>query len=369
MTARPTRLVLAAVIALMLVVGCQSKYPGTVRVLKDEIQQARDSGGRFCAPKEFASAEAYLEFALLEIHEQNFMEADAYLATAKTNLDRAQEQIDICRADLDGDGVHDLADAAPYQAEDIDGFEDADGKPEPDNDGDGILDGDDADPNLAEDFDGFEDSDGIPDLDNDQDGVPDQRDAAPDEPEDFDGWADSDGAPDPDNDSDGIADGQDACPTDPETFNRYLDTDGCPDVAPVIRKIVYVKPIRFFSGSSRLVAEAHPILQAFAVRLDENPGMRVRIEGHTDNVGEEKANMRLSQARAERVKAVLAGYGVDESRLEAVGMGESRPITENDTSEGRARNRRINLVILQDQTPAFPDSDADTSEEPSDDDQ
>jgi hypothetical protein len=99
-------------------------------------------------------------------------------------------------ADLDGDGVEDYRDSCPRTPEDLDGFRDWDGCPDPDNDGDGIADELDFDPVSPEDFDGFEDEDGAPDLDNDGDGIPDWRDMCPNAAEDFDGFEDDDGCPD-----------------------------------------------------------------------------------------------------------------------------------------------------------------------------
>ena len=135
--------------------------------------------------------------------------------------------------DNDHDGVPDLRDLAPDAAEDRDGFADNDGAPELDNDGDGVLDADDLCPERPEDLDGDADEDGCPEdvRDLDRDGVPDERDACPQVPEDVDGFGDKDGCPDPDNDLDGIDDADDACPDQPEDYNGTADEDGCPDAA------------------------------------------------------------------------------------------------------------------------------------------
>jgi OmpA-OmpF porin, OOP family len=98
-----------------------------------------------------------------------------------------------------------------------------------DTDGDGIPDVDDKCPNEPEDFDGFQDADGCPDPDNDGDGIPDALDKCRDEPEDFDGFQDTDGCPDPDNDGDGIPDVDDRCPNVPEDLDGIQDADGCPE--------------------------------------------------------------------------------------------------------------------------------------------
>ena len=82
-------------------------------------------------------------------------------------------------------------------------------------------------------MDGFEDDDGCPDPDNDDDGIPDAADKCPLCPEDKDGFEDDDGCPDLDNDHDGIPDAKDKCPDEPETFNGIKDDDGCPDTGGV----------------------------------------------------------------------------------------------------------------------------------------
>ncbi len=140
-------------------------------------------------------------------------------------------QFGVGGRDRDGDGIVDRRDRCPDLPEDIDGFRDGDGCPDPDNDGDGIPDARDLDPDRPEDFDGFADHDGAPDPDNDADGVPDADDLCPDEPEDRDGHADDDGCPDElkDRDGDGVPDERDACPDVPEDRDGAADDDGCPD--------------------------------------------------------------------------------------------------------------------------------------------
>lgn len=133
--------------------------------------------------------------------------------------------------DRDHDGIKDRLDLCPDAAEDVDGFEDRDGCPDPDNDRDGVPDSVDAAPVLPEDIDGFQDDDGMPDPDNDQDGIPDRVDACPDTPEDFDGYQDDDGCPEvtSDRDGDGIPDDLDDCPDQAEDIDGYQDGDGCPE--------------------------------------------------------------------------------------------------------------------------------------------
>jgi hypothetical protein len=102
----------------------------------------------------------------------------------------------VFAADTDADGIPDFRDQCPREPEDLDGFHDDDGCPDPDNDADGVPDAFDGRPLLMEDYDGFEDYDGVPDLDNDGDGIIDERDMCPDQPEDLDGFEDGDGCPD-----------------------------------------------------------------------------------------------------------------------------------------------------------------------------
>ncbi len=131
--------------------------------------------------------------------------------------------------DSDRDAVLDRDDACPNLAEDRDGFQDADGCPEPDNDGDRIPDARDRCRDAPETVDGFQDDDGCPDLDDDQDGIPDELDKCRNEAEDVDRFEDDDGCAEPDNDQDGVLDARDACPTTPEDKDGVRDGDGCLD--------------------------------------------------------------------------------------------------------------------------------------------
>ncbi|MCK4303918.1 MAG: OmpA family protein [Candidatus Eisenbacteria sp.] len=213
-----------------------------------------------------------------------------------------------------------------------------------DRDLDGIPDGMDACPDEAEDFDGFEDTDGCPDVDNDGDGILDVNDKCPDQAEDFDGFEDSDGCPDIDNDKDGILDVDDRCPDQAENFNRYRDADGCPDKMPVQLPMAN---ITFKTGSAEISSvDPLPVLDNVVKIMNEQPDIRVRIAGHTDNVGADAMNMDLSKRRAEAVQAYMVSKGVASSRLVTEGMGETMPIDSNDTAEGRGRNRRIEFEVI-----------------------
>lgn len=105
--------------------------------------------------------------------------------------------------------------------------------------------------------------------------------------------------------------------------------------------------ILFETGKSTVRPESGPTLKEIAKALTDHPDLRVRIEGHTDNVGGADANMRLSQARAAAVKAVLVKeHGIEASRLETAGLGDTKPVSDNKTSEGRSNNRRVEVVKL-----------------------
>jgi OOP family OmpA-OmpF porin len=111
-------------------------------------------------------------------------------------------------------------------------------------------------------------------------------------------------------------------------------------------QIVTLEPIYFDFDKATIKPVSLPILDQVAQTMTERPELEVRIEGHTDWVGTDEYNQRLSERRSRAVLGYLVEKGVDESRLSAVGYGESRPIATNDTAEGRARNRRTEFHIV-----------------------
>jgi len=247
--------------------------------------------------------------------------------------------------DTDGDGIPDSRDKDPFHAEDFDNFQDEDGAPDLDNDQDGIPDAVDKAPIDPEDRDGFEDGDGVPDLDNDKDGVLDSNDKAPNEAEDHDGFEDEDGIPDTDNDQDGILDVDDKCPDEAETFNEYEETDGCPDTKPELAvekgQAIVLDGVNFASGSVKLTINSKTILDKVVRTMTKNPELEVEIHGYTDNTGSYNGNIKISQRRADSVKDYIVTSGISATRISTIGFGPENPIASNDTSEGRAKNRRI----------------------------
>ena len=256
----------------------------------------------------------------------------------------------VGRFDNDDDGIDNHLDLCPDDPEDFDGFEDQDGCPDLDNDKDGILDINDKCPNEAEDLDGFQDEDGCPDLDNDGDGILDISDKCPDQAEDLDGFEDEDGCPDLDNDADGILDINDKCPDEPETKNNFEDEDGCPD-SDAQQETFYQFYLRgedtFNNGSSNIKESAKLVLDEIASYIQNQIGSKWRIEGHMDNQGAVSGIKKLSYNRAKAVYDYLVYQGVAAIQLEVYGLGDSFPIGNNDTPEGRSANKRI-LIIRQD---------------------
>ena len=308
--------------------------------------------------------------------------------------------------DYDGDGLI-ATDRCPREPEDVDAFEDTDGCPDPDNDQDLVLDKDDGAPLDPEDRDAFEDSDGVPDPDNDGDGLRDGDDRCPLEPETANGYQDEDGCPDePDRDGDGIGDSRDKCPSDAEDKDGVVDDDGCPedndsdglldvvdncpdlagppenrgcpdtdrDADTVVDRLdncpdepgtvanhgckdkqlavldngrIEILDVVYFKTNKAVIqARSFPLLDAVAAIIVNHPELpTITIEGHTDDRGNDKYNLDLSQRRAAAVRLYLIYQGIPADRLRARGYGESQPIVANDTNAHRSANRRVEFKI------------------------
>ena len=102
--------------------------------------------------------------------------------------------------------------------------------------------------------------------------------------------------------------------------------------------------ILFDTGKADIKAVSQPVLDEITKLLKQDNSLKLGIEGHTDNVGMAPANLELSRKRAEAVKAALTKSGIDQSRLSAEGFGSNKPVADNPTAVGRAKNRRVELV-------------------------
>lgn len=178
--------------------------------------------------------------------------------------------------------------------------------------------------------------------DRDGDGIPDRDDQCPREP----GPAPT-GCP-PDDDEDGIPNVEDKCPTEPETRNGFEDDEGCPDIVPEEFEDLagILEGIHFDTNKDVIKPESKPILDRAVEVLKKYPQVRIEVSGHTDSNGEYAHNVDLSQRRAESVRKYLIENGIEESRIETRGAGPNEPIATNDTADGRAENRRIEVKIL-----------------------
>ena len=315
-------------------------------------------GGQTTTP----AVRAYFGVALanMPMTQPTCVEGRAYVVAECPDLDR------------DGDGVINSKDLAPLAPEDKDGFQDDDGAPDPDNDGDGVIDSLDECPDVA----GPAGNHGCPDTDKDADGVVDRLDKCPTVPEDKDDFEDADGCPDPDNDQDGILDGVDACPLTAgipqEKGCPAKDTDGdgvadhednCPSekgpaenagcpaaqkqlVIITVERLKILDKVYFDSGKASIQKRSNALLDNIAQVLTVHPEIPlVQVEGHTDNVGVPEKNKKLSQDRADAVKAYLVKKGVADARVRAVGFGQEKPAETNDTPAGRDNNRRVEFNL------------------------
>ncbi|HLZ45943.1 MAG TPA: OmpA family protein [Gemmatimonadales bacterium] len=239
-----------------------------------------------------------------------------------------------CPKDSDGDGVYDGIDKCPGTPTGV--RVDATGCPI-DSDGDGVPDGIDKCPNTPQGA--TVDTTGCP-IDSDHDGVPDGLDKCPNTPAGVE--VDSSGCQRiKDSDGDGVDDSKDKCPgTAPGT---KVDAAGCPILFTETRAPVVLRGVTFETGRSTLKPDSYTILDIVAGSLVANPDIKIEIGGHTDATGSPATNTRLSQARAEAVRAYLASKGVAPERMVAKGYGPTQPVAPNTTAAGRAQNRRVEL--------------------------
>ena len=217
------------------------------------------------------------------------------------------------RADRDGDGVPDAADACPRKK------------------------GDPANTSKP----------GCP-IDTDGDGAPDAQDACPKVPGARSSDAKEDGCP-PDTDGDGLRDPDDACPREAGKVTDDPKTTGCLEAVRVVgSQIVILQKVEFETNRALIKKDSESLLKPVAAVMRARPEIvRLAVEGHTDSTGSEQGNIELSQRRAVAVMLWLVDHKIDPRRLEARGFGPRRPIADNGTQKGRAANRRVQFEILK----------------------
>lgn len=309
----------------------------------DGITDSEDKCPDFAGPKEYAGCP----------------DADGdgvYDMDDKCPNDRGTAALNGC-PDADGDGIVDNIDECPNNA----GPESLNGCP--DQDGDLIPDKDDMCPTLA----GTRENKGCPFIDTDGDGVKDSEDRCPGEA----GPAVNHGCPYSDVDGDGIPDKEDECPTviGTATFMGCPDTDGdgisdkndvCPTIpgiaenkgCPEIKKeeqAILNKAfdnLEFETGKSVIKASSTGSLNELAGLMKQHPEWKLRLAGHTDNVGKPESNLTLSKNRTLAVKKYLVAKGANENNIIAEWYGQTKPVADNTTPDGRQRNRRVEMTIV-----------------------
>ena len=288
--------------------------------------------------------------------------------------------VEVTPPDRDGDGITDVEDQCP----DIAGLAAHSGCPDTDNDG--IRDSEDECPDAV----GSLQTRGCPDRDND--GFADPNDPCPDTPGMYKGCPDSDGdgipndkdkcpgkagpqsnngCPLADTDGDGVVDILDKCPTRfgsessngcPDTDNDGLDdsrdkcpnssgpvhNEGCPEITQQDQAILEyaIQAVQFETGRSTLKPESYSVLRQISDIMGRYPDYKLVISGHTDNVGDETINKELSFARARACYEQLRQNGVRTERLTYAGYGETKPVADNTTKEGRRLNRRVEFELI-----------------------
>jgi outer membrane protein OmpA-like peptidoglycan-associated protein len=203
-----------------------------------------------------------------------------------------------------------------------------------DRDGDGVVDSKDECPDSA----GPVELKGCPDRDGD--GVPDIHDKCPD----VKGSKNFQGCPAPDSDGDGVNDDDDKCPL----VKGVKENFGCPPIKPELVSKMKKASERIFFVRAKAAIEAvsYGELDHVVEILQDDSTLRLRIDGYTDSEGPDEREMKLSLRRAQAVERYLEMQGISASRMDVQGLGKTRPLAPNDTPEGMARNRRVEMVLM-----------------------
>ena len=234
--------------------------------------------------------------------------------------------------DRDGDGILDKDDLCP----DTPGLKEFKGCP--DTDGDGLFDAVDNCPKAA----GPIENNGCPYPDTDNDGLLDNEDECPN----IAGPTENKGCPFEDTDGDGLLDKDDECP---KTAGP-AENNGCPIIEEKEQEVINMafNNLEFETNLDVIKNGSKPSLLELANTLKKKLVWNIEVSGHTDNVGDDDANMILSKKRAESVKKFLTAQGIDGDRIKTQFFGESKPIDDNSTASGRQKNRRVELKIIFD---------------------
>ncbi len=145
-----------------------------------------------------------------------------------------------------------------------------------------------------------------------------------------------------DDDNDGVLNNVDECPN--SASGVRIDARGCE-----IREEIRLPRVTFETNSAKLTPDSLAVLRGAASTLEKYSDITVEAEGHTDSQGKASYNMNLSQQRAESVRDFIITQGIDASRITARGFGETSPIADNKTAEGRQLNRRVTLRLTSEE--------------------
>lgn len=232
--------------------------------------------------------------------------------------------------DTDEDGIQDSEDECPEKV----GTKEFNGCP--DTDGDGLPDPKDKCPEEA----GPLENTGCPWGDRDNDGIIDKEDACPS----VEGPIENQGCPWEDLDGDGVLDKDDRCPKTPGP----LDNEGCPVIEKEEQEVLNTAfdDLEFLSGKDVIKDESFESLEKLAELLTKKAEWKLEISGHTDNVGKESSNLSLSKKRSLAVADFMESRGISRERLVTKWYGESKPIADNSTNEGRQKNRRVEMEVI-----------------------